>query len=72
MNNPRPKKICLFCEQQVNIIDYKQNQVLRRFMSSYGKILPRKRTGTCSKHQRSLALAIKRARFMAIVPFTTR
>lgn len=68
----RSKKVCLFCEQQIGDIDYKQPQVLRRFTSSYGKIVPRKKTGTCSKHQRSLARAVKRSRVMGLLPFTTR
>lgn len=72
MHPTRPKKICLFCEQQVKEIDYKQPKILRKFTSSYGKILPRRRTGTCAKHQRSLAHAIKRARIMALLAFTNR
>jgi len=65
-------KYCYFCVNNVDHIDYKNQQVLRRFISSYSKIVPRKRSGVCSKHQRQLAQAIKRARIMAILPFITK
>ncbi len=65
-------KNCYFCVNNVASMDYKDGQLLRRFTSSYAKIVPRKRSGVCSKHQRKLALAIKRARVMAILPFTNR
>jgi small subunit ribosomal protein S18 len=53
-------------------MDYKQWQQLQRFTSSYGKIVPRRRSGVCLKHQRKLSKALKRARFMALLPYTTR
>ncbi|MDR1219080.1 MAG: 30S ribosomal protein S18 [Treponema sp.] len=62
------KKICRFCNQKLKI-DYKDADVLRRFITERGKILPRRITGTCAKHQRALALAIKRARMIALLPF---
>ena len=62
------KKICKFCMQKLKI-DYKDADTLRRFITERGKILPRRITGTCAKHQRSLALAIKRARMIALLPF---
>jgi small subunit ribosomal protein S18 len=62
------KKVCKFCSQKLKI-DYKDADVLRRFITDRGKILPRRITGTCAKHQRSLALAIKRARMIALLPF---
>ena len=65
-------RYCYFCVNNVNRIDYKNQQLLRRFISSYSKIVPRKRSGVCSKHQRQLAQAIKRARIMAILPFVTK
>jgi len=65
-------KACYYCVNGLNEIDYKDIKSLKRFLSSYAKILPRKKTGVCSKHQRKLALAIKRSRFMALIPFTTR
>jgi len=62
------KKVCKFCIQKLKI-DYKDADTLRRFITERGKILPRRITGTCAKHQRALALAIKRARIIAILPF---
>jgi small subunit ribosomal protein S18 len=62
------KKVCKFCTQKLKI-DYKDADVLRRFITERGKILPRRITGTCAKHQRALALAIKRARIIAQLPF---
>jgi small subunit ribosomal protein S18 len=62
------KKVCKFCTQKLKI-DYKDADVLRRFITERGKILPRRLTGTCAKHQRALALAIKRARVIALLPF---
>ncbi|HHE65484.1 MAG TPA: 30S ribosomal protein S18 [Bacteroidetes bacterium] len=69
---PAVQKECHFCVNGINEVDYKETQLLQRFTSSYGKILPRKKTGVCAKHQRKLAQAIKRARVMALMPFTTR
>ncbi|MEK7611848.1 MAG: 30S ribosomal protein S18 [Patescibacteria group bacterium] len=63
---------CFFCSQNVNIIDYKETELLRRFVSSQAKIVDPRYTGTCVKHQRHLATAIKRARFMGILPFVRR
>jgi small subunit ribosomal protein S18 len=65
-------KACFFCTHNVHDIDYKEPQLLRRFVSSYGKIAPRRRSGSCAKHQRKLALAIKRARIMALLPFVNQ
>ena len=65
---PRPK-VCQFCVDKVKKIDYKQSDMLRRFVSERGKIRPRRQTGTCARHQRHLALAIKRARHLALLPF---
>lgn len=61
---------CYFCAIHIKDIDYKQIDLIRKFISNYAKILPKKRMGSCSKHQRKLALAIKRARFMALLPYT--
>ncbi len=60
---------CKFCKEGVNYIDYKDERRLRRFMTDRGKITPRRITGTCARHQRVLAAAIKRARVIALVPF---
>ncbi|MDR2467658.1 MAG: 30S ribosomal protein S18 [Spirochaetaceae bacterium] len=62
------KKVCRFCTQKLKI-DYKDADVLRRFITERGKILPRRITGTCAKHQRAVAEAIKRARILALLPF---
>ncbi|MDR1930673.1 MAG: 30S ribosomal protein S18 [Treponema sp.] len=62
------KKVCRFCTQKLTI-DYKDADMLRRFITERGKILPRRMTGTCAKHQRVLAAAIKRARIIALLPF---
>jgi small subunit ribosomal protein S18 len=60
---------CRFCVDKIHHIDYKDLSLLRRFISDKGKIKPRRTTGTCAKHQRRLAMAIKRARFIALVPY---
>ncbi len=65
----RPK-ICQFCADKIAVIDYKQADFLRRFVTEDGKIRPRRQTGTCAKHQRELATAIKRARHLALLPFS--
>ena len=65
----RRKKTCLFTENKVQYIDYKDEKVLRRFISERGKIIPRRISGTSAKYQRMLVEAIKRARHMAILPF---
>ena len=63
------KKVCQFCVDKVESIDYKDVARLRRFISERGKIMPRRMTGTCAKHQRELAIAIKRARIVALLPY---
>ncbi len=68
-NRKSRKKTCSFCVDGVKVIDYKQVDVLQRYMNEYGRIRPRRQTGTCAKHQRALAVAIKRARHIALVPF---
>ncbi len=63
-------RVCLFCTDHSVSIDYKQVDLLRRFITEDGKIRPRRQTGTCAKHQRELAQAIKRARHLALLQFT--
>jgi small subunit ribosomal protein S18 len=63
------RRVCHFCRDKVNIIDYKEPVKLRRYISDRGKIEPRRRTGTCARHQRTLAEAIKRARHLALLPY---
>ena len=65
------KKQCYFCTNNIRVIDYKEAAMLRQFVTPQAKIMRRKRTGVCALCQRKLATAIKRARFMALVPFTT-
>lgn len=64
------KKVCSFCVDKVQSIDYKEVPKIRRFTTERGKILPRRISGNCAKHQRQLTLAIKRARNIALLPFT--
>lgn len=65
----RRKKVCSFCQSKDTKIDYKDVKKLQRFLSERGKILPRRVTGTCAKHQRALTIEVKRARIMALIPF---
>ena len=65
------RKVCAFCVDKVETIDYKDIARLRRYMSERGKTLPRRVTGTCARHQRALTTAIKRARQVALLPYTT-
>jgi len=64
------RKVCLFCVDKIDEVDYKDVNRLRRFLSDRGKIEPRRKTGTCATHQRSLNTALKRARHLALLPFT--
>ena len=77
-DNPRPhggarrrRKVCQFCVDKSQFIDYKDTGKLRRFVSERSKILPRRTTGTCAQHQRQLTEAIKRARQVALLPYVT-
>ena len=63
------KKVCVFCASENNVIDYKDTNKLKRYVSERGKILPRRITGNCAKHQRALTVAIKRARHVALMPY---
>ena len=65
-----PRRFCSFCADKVEVIDYKDPSKLLRYISGRGKITPRRRTGTCAKHQRAVAVAIKRARHLALLPYT--
>jgi small subunit ribosomal protein S18 len=64
------RKICAFCVDKVTDIDYKEIAKIRKFVSERGKILPRRISGNCAKHQRQLTIAIKRARHIALLPYT--
>ena len=63
------KKVCAFCQNKVDAIDYKDINTLKKYITEGGKILPRRMTGVCAKHQRVLAVAIKRARLVDLLPF---
>ena len=69
MAKVRSKKICRFCENKVYYIDYRNEKELMRFVTEQGKIVPRRISGNCSRHQRQLGTAIKRARHLALMPF---
>jgi len=62
-------KACRFCENKITHVDYKDDRVLDRFISDRGKILPRRATRACARHQRQIAVAIKRARYLALLPY---
>ncbi len=76
-NNEKPRdrkprrKVCAFCADKVEEIDYKDVAKLRRYLSERAKIVPRRVTGTCAKHQRQLTTAIKRARHLALLPYVS-
>ena len=65
------RKVCNFCVEKMDFVDYKEVSRLRRFISERGKILPRRVTGTCARHQRRLTVALKRARAIALLPFAS-
>jgi len=70
-SGPPRRRICAFCVDHVDYIDYKNQENLKRYVNEFGRIRPRRQTGTCAKHQRSLAQAIKRARHIALLPFVS-
>jgi small subunit ribosomal protein S18 len=67
----RRRKVCRFCESKATFVDYKDERLLRRFISERGKIIPRRVTGNCAKHQRLLTAAVKRGRILALLPYTS-
>ena len=68
---PKTKKVCRFTHTNVKYIDYKDVKMLQKFVTEQGKIIPKRITGTCSKYQRELSIAIKRARHMALLPYVS-
>lgn len=66
----RRKRHCRFCENHVDVVDFRDDRLLRRFVTERGKIIPRRISGTCAFHQRMVTTAIKRARHVAILPYT--
>lgn len=71
-NSRFKKKVCKFCHNKDMVIDYKKYDILEKFLTERGKILPRRITGTCAKHQRKIALEVKRARMIALLPFVVK
>ncbi len=69
--NRKRKKVCQFCAEKIEHIDYKDTARLRKYVSERSKILPRRITGTCAKHQRQVTIAIKRARQIALLPYVS-
>ena len=65
------RRPCAFCVDGVKEIDYKKHELLGRYVNEFGRIRPRRQTGTCAKHQRALAVAVKRARHIALLPFVS-
>jgi small subunit ribosomal protein S18 len=65
----RKRKPCHLCEAKITVVDYKDEPLLRRFISERGKMVPSRITGTCAPHQRQLSRAIKRGRFLALIPY---
>jgi small subunit ribosomal protein S18 len=66
----RTRRVCIFCAENSKQIDYKKTDTLKRFLTERGQIRPRRKTNLCTKHQRRLSIAVKRARFMALLPYT--
>jgi small subunit ribosomal protein S18 len=69
MGDYKRKKVCRFCENKIEYIDFKDDRLLRRFVNERGKIIPRRISGNCARHQRRLTRSIKRARVLAIMAF---
>ena len=67
----KKRRVCRFCEERILYVDYKDEKRLMRFTTEEGKIIPRRTSGTCAKHQRQLVRAIKRARHLALIPFVS-
>ena len=70
-NKKQKKRVCMFCVDKIPKVDFKETARLRRFITERGKILPRRISGNCAHHQRQLTVAIKRARHMALLPYTS-
>jgi small subunit ribosomal protein S18 len=66
------KKECYFTKNHIRFIDYKDTEILKKFINPYGRLISRKRTGVCAKSQRQLAIAVKRARYMGLLPYVVR
>ena len=64
------RRVCFFCANKIDLLDYKQTDVYKRFVTDRGKIVPKRNSGVCAKHQRMVANAIKRSRYMGLVPYS--
>ena len=71
MIRPKKKRICRFCENKVAMVDYKDPKRLLKFTTEVGKMIPRRTSGTCARHQRQLTTAVKRARHLALMPYVS-
>lgn len=71
-NTTNTKKQCYFSEHNIRFIDYKDTEILKKFLNPHGRLLSRKRTGVSARYQRQLAVAVKRARFMGLLPYVAR
>ncbi|MFQ5498568.1 MAG: 30S ribosomal protein S18 [Candidatus Zixiibacteriota bacterium] len=69
MAERKRRKICRFCENKINLVDYRDERALRRFTNERGKLIPRRVSGNCARHQRKVTTAVKRARVLAILAF---
>mgnify|MGYP005801449675 CR=1 FL=1 len=69
MKRSSRRKVCAFCQEKVEVIDYKDVNRFKKFITEKGKIIPRRASGVCAEHQRDLSVAIKRARYMALLPY---
>jgi len=69
MTMKRQRKACPLCESGIRVVNYKDDKTLSRFITERGKIMPRRMTGMCARHQRQIGTAVKRARFLALLPF---
>lgn len=67
----KKRRVCVFCERKQNTLDYKDVNKLRKFVSERGKIIPRRVSGNCAKHQRAVTVAVKRARHVSLMPYVT-
>jgi small subunit ribosomal protein S18 len=66
----RRRRVCFCCANKIDVLDYKETDIVKRFVTDRGKIVPKRNSGSCAKHQRLIASTVKRARFMGLIPFT--
>ena len=66
----RRRRVCFCCANKIDVLDYKETDIVKRFITDRGKIVPKRNSGSCAKHQRLIASTVKRSRFMGLIPFT--